>query len=800
MRPLRLEMKGFSAFRETTVVDFDGVDLAALVGPTGAGKSSVLDAIAFALYGAVARYDDRGAIAPVIHQLATEAHVRLDFSVGEERFVAVRIVRRKAKGSGAVTREVRLERVHEGRTDVLAAEGKSMSEAVSKVVGLTFDQFNKTVILPQGEFAAFLHQKGAERQTLLRTLLDLAVYQRMGQAAGDRRAEAHAQAAAAADRLAQLPRPDQIDEAEARHAAFAQLAEVVAGQLDVVGRAQAALAALETRGAELGALHGALSAVVVPEGVAELDARRSEVTDALAAVRSRRDALDAELADLTERIGALPTSDTLRSAVDAHRETADLAGQAEELKASATAAEQARAIADAAAESAAARAAAARDRWEQLDRAAGLGAVRASLEVGQPCPVCERTVEQVPEHDLDEELAHARAEMTTAEAASKKAGKEAQRAATDAALAVEKVDANRRRLDEARRRTHEFPDPDAVTAMLVELDSLAARHSEANRERSALTADERAAERAIETVERIELDARKDLVSARDAVAGRTPPPPGAVSLFTDWTELAAWAASETEAVAGERAAIDAERSSMQAEVDTAMRAVGEACSLAGIDAAGLELPRLHSKIVVTVAKAEEKVEQLRLAAAEREPLEAKAASFERAEVTASALHRHLNATGFERWLLASILTDLVDRAAERLLALSGGRYELRLTDNADFEIVDRHNGDERRSVRSLSGGETFLASLALALALADDIADLAAAGAPRLDSVFLDEGFGTLDAETLETVAEAIDELGASGRMVCIVTHIRELAERMPVRFEVSSGPATSSVERIES
>ena len=103
------------------------------------------------------------------------------------------------------------------------------------------------------------------------------------------------------------------------------------------------------------------------------------------------------------------------------------------------------------------------------------------------------------------------------------------------------------------------------------------------------------------------------------------------------------------------------------------------------------------------------------------------------------------------------------------------------------------------RSVRTLSGGETFLTSLALALALADQIAQLAATGDVRLESVFLDEGFGTLDADTLDTVADALEELGATGRLVGVVTHVRELAERMPVRFEVTKVGATSLVTRAE-
>ena len=104
-----------------------------------------------------------------------------------------------------------------------------------------------------------------------------------------------------------------------------------------------------------------------------------------------------------------------------------------------------------------------------------------------------------------------------------------------------------------------------------------------------------------------------------------------------------------------------------------------------------------------------------------------------------------------------------------------------------------------RNSARTLSGGETFLASVALALALADQVVDLAAAGAVRIESIFLDEGFGTLDADTLDVVATAIEELGSGGRMVCLVSHVSELAERLPVRFEVNKTSTGSSVRRVD-
>ena len=112
--------------------------------------------------------------------------------------------------------------------------------------------------------------------------------------------------------------------------------------------------------------------------------------------------------------------------------------------------------------------------------------------------------------------------------------------------------------------------------------------------------------------------------------------------------------------------------------------------------------------------------------------------------------------------------------------------------------MVDHGNGDELRPVRTLSGGETFQASLALALALADELSGMASGGATKLDAIFLDEGFGTLDPESLDTVAATIESLGTGGRMVGIVTHVRELAARVPVRYEVRKGPTTSTVERV--
>jgi exonuclease SbcC len=161
-------------------------------------------------------------------------------------------------------------------------------------------------------------------------------------------------------------------------------------------------------------------------------------------------------------------------------------------------------------------------------------------------------------------------------------------------------------------------------------------------------------------------------------------------------------------------------------------------------------------------------------------------AEHDRAARVAKSLALHLRADRFERWLLTEALDSLVAGASRILRELSGGQYDLTHS-NGEFAIVDHTDAGLRRGVRTLSGGETFQASLALALALSEQLAGLSTASA-SLESIMLDEGFGTLDAATLDTVAVTLENLAARGdRMVGVVTHVPALAERIPVRFEVS-------------
>ncbi len=155
-------------------------------------------------------------------------------------------------------------------------------------------------------------------------------------------------------------------------------------------------------------------------------------------------------------------------------------------------------------------------------------------------------------------------------------------------------------------------------------------------------------------------------------------------------------------------------------------------------------------------------------------------------------------------YVLASRLEEIAASASVRLQRMSGGRYEFVHSDEAGsrgrrgglgLDIRDDFTGVVR-SAKTLSGGESFLASLSLALGLADVVA--AESGGIVLDTMFIDEGFGTLDADTLDSVMAVLDELRDGGRVVGIVSHVDEMRQRIPSRLHVIRGRAGSSVKVI--
>lgn len=158
----------------------------------------------------------------------------------------------------------------------------------------------------------------------------------------------------------------------------------------------------------------------------------------------------------------------------------------------------------------------------------------------------------------------------------------------------------------------------------------------------------------------------------------------------------------------------------------------------------------------------------------------------------------------FERYVLGAILDEVVYAANLRLQKMSRSRYSLERSDytgggrgkqGLDLAVMDAFTG-QSRPANTLSGGETFLASMALALGLADVIQSYA--GGIHMDTMFIDEGFGTLDPDTLELAMETLVQLQSSGRLIGMISHVPELKTRIPAHLEVTRGDDGSTAKFI--
>ncbi|PLT32518.1 AAA family ATPase [Bacillus sp. V5-8f] len=156
----------------------------------------------------------------------------------------------------------------------------------------------------------------------------------------------------------------------------------------------------------------------------------------------------------------------------------------------------------------------------------------------------------------------------------------------------------------------------------------------------------------------------------------------------------------------------------------------------------------------------------------------------------------------FERYVLAAFLDDILQVANTRLLKMTSGRFQLlrkvdptrkNVQSGLELSVFDQYTGMERH-VKTLSGGESFKAALSLALGLADVVQEYA--GGISLETMFIDEGFGTLDPESLDNAIEALMDIQSSGRLVGIISHVPELKERIDARLEVHSTQQGSSTQ----
>jgi exonuclease SbcC len=180
MRPIRLEIEGFTSFRQRVELDFSALELFAITGPTGAGKTSIIDALIYGLYGRTPRIGEKSA-SELITQGAERLTVVLEFSAGKDTY---RLLRTLKRGSSA---KLRLEkRIAGDNWEPLSDRAAGVKDEITKIVGLDFDGFTKAVVLPQGEFDKFLRGGAKERREILEELLRLDIYVKMGEFAREK--------------------------------------------------------------------------------------------------------------------------------------------------------------------------------------------------------------------------------------------------------------------------------------------------------------------------------------------------------------------------------------------------------------------------------------------------------------------------------------------------------------------------------------------------------------------------------------------------------------------------------------
>ncbi len=802
MRPCTLEIEGFAAFRERTVIDFRDVELFAIVGATGHGKSTIIDAMCFALYGKVPRHGERD-IAPAMTLGVNETKVSLTFEVAQATYIATRVLRRKPSGDGATTRALRLEQLDDdGSTEVLAGSKSEFEPWVQRLIGLDFDQFTKCVVLPQGQFAAFLHARAGDRVAILAALLDLGRYDRMAAAARDRAKRAAGTREALTAERARLGdvTAESLRAAQARVASLGELRATIDGSLPLDAALQTAITAAHDGAARARAAAATLAAIRPPDDVRALTQQIDDARAVADAAYADAIAADKALTESEARVAEFPALEDLKSAAQAHVAHAETTERIANGEAHLREARELETVATEAVAAAKVSLEAAQAELEELQHRHAHVELRASLRKGEPCPVCEQQVSTLPPKLRTTEVRAARKKVQACRATLDKAEVAAQEATGARAKSEALLESLKQQLDAHAARIEAFPDGARLARLLGDAG---AAHERANAARTAATRARAAAQAAADRVAGLDgaiQNAEAELLRRREAIVacGVEAPAPARGGLTQQWDALAAWADDVLPDYEKNAAELDDVAAAKKAEQD-ALRGdlVARAVALEVAPPPDGEPAVLAIRVAEAQRDAAHLVNQRATQLARADELDREIAGAREHETVAAELGRLLDKAHFGQWLVDEALRALVAGASVMLDRLSGGQYALTTDSDGDLLVVDHVNADETRSVRSLSGGETFQASLALALALADRIADLAADGAAALESMFLDEGFGTLDPETLDVVAGTVESLGAGERMVGVVTHVAELAERMPVRFRVRKTGRTSTVTR---
>lgn len=905
MRPLHLTLSAFGAYAGRTELDFRQLGergLYLITGDTGAGKTTLFDAITFALFGTPSGEGrESSMLRSKFAAPETPTEVQLIFSSAGKTYIVRRnpeYERRKSRGAGTTKETARAELVlPDGR---VMTRRSDVDAAIRAILGVDRTQFCQIAMIAQGEFRKLLLADTKDRREIFRDIFKTNLYTRFQErvkadflalnrereearqsfnqyAAGirlpderelppedelpsflaellskDRAAddelkaalkktewEIDALTAAAAKAEEDGKNRRALKEAEKSRAAAAEETEKLRRVLETEKERQPELDALDKTLAELETelkKHAELCVKRTETAAAKKSA--DDAAERLSALEAARRELQEQLSREREEYHALTSS--AERLVTLRQEKAGLDQFLEEIGryeiALQTLSEKEAAVDDALAAYTEARSVEERlsGRARELRRRFNdeqAGVLASSLRDGEPCPVCGA-------------LDHPRPAQRAPDAPDEKAVKEAEkraRAAQERVNVASEASGSARTAYEtaereiAKQKEKLFGAGEAVD-LAAEKAAAARRCSEKDRE---IAREEQNAARCEALAEQIP-SAEKQLSAMEEPLAAAQKENVAAQSA------LSALRAAVDELRAGikyENAA-DAERKKIsvltqQAEIrearesaEKAFRAAEQRLSaekgrveqlnklLAGApsaDPAGLAeaKERLTSKKNEILQK--RLVLNSRITANEsaKNGIDEKTAELDERNArwtwmkpltdTANGTLSGKERISLETYVQMTYFDRILARANAHLMRMSGGKYDLKRCESAaklntqsglELNVIDHYNGSER-SVKTLSGGETFLASLSLALGLSEEIQS--SAGGVQMDTLFVDEGFGSLDEETLRQAMRALRELSEGDRLIGIISHVSELRREIDRQIVVTRSPDGASRAKIE-
>lgn len=876
MKPIQLVLSAFGPYVKRTVIDFSALGeegLFLIAGDTGAGKTTIFDAISFALYGEASGGKEKRKSKSFHSDYVsdqTETYVELTFRHRGETWWIRRNLeyqrpsKKKKDGMETTTRQAADAQMRNEDTGEEILRMDDVNRRVRELLGLTQDQFTQTVMIAQGDFLKILTASSDERKKLFRDLFHTNLYvdlqsrlQEKNRACADEQkaleqvilsAEGKIDPEAEfAEREILLSYCGQIQHTDALCALLARLIEQEKAAQEQAKKEKkeaadqiGALIAAVTEGervnrdfADWESKKARLAALTAGQG--EIDARRAALaaarraqqleTDEALMRRTRRD-MDAQRAALSDAQAALEQAEKALPEAETRMKEAEsrggeihallaqakqmedclpVLGEVERLKAALDT--QKRELQRLTADSSRAQAAYTAAQNSYYLSQAGL--LARELKAGQPCPVCGSTAHPCPAQITPETVTRQALEQ----AAQRR--ETAEKAQSDAAT---RLAANRAALDERedRLRALKIGADETQQRLAARIDAAhqaaVDRQREIDAARSAYqTLDKRktAAQSAVDAAQKQLAALEKDLRAQTEAFEQKR-----AAHGFEDEASyrLAKRTNADIERLDREIRDFDEQKRTLATQTHELED------KLSGRQKADLTaLQNRRAAALDRQAKAEnaEKAMVRKLTlheSAEREIRQANAAIQKKrgkwqiiqelytccAGIAAGNPRAKLT---FEAYVQQYYFRFVVAAANKRLTRLTDGMFTLRVMREAanrvsqsglDLEVLDRSTG-QARDVSTLSGGESFLASLALALGLSDAVQSQS--GQIRMDAMFIDEGFGSLDENALRSSIDVLLELADGKRLIGIISHVQELEERIDKQIVVTKTPNGSTV-----